>query len=137
MKEEKRSVLQMPEDLIVDMNENLPGDLTMEDIQTGVKGISFKVIFYMNEALLSTDFADMDLSVRSSNALKRAGYHTIGELIENIESFSELEKIKNCGKTSVYEISGRLFFYQYSQLSKDKRQQYLMDVLKLNGIMSE
>ena len=90
MKEEKRSVLQMPEDLIVDMNENLPGDLTMEDIQTVVKGKSFKVIFYMNEALLSTDFADMDLSVRSSNALKRAGYHTIGELIENIESFSEL-----------------------------------------------
>lgn len=33
MREKSRNVLRMPEELILDMNEHLPGELTIQDIQ--------------------------------------------------------------------------------------------------------
>ena len=43
MKEKSRNVLRMPEELILDMNAHLPGDLTIQDIQELMRGKKFKV----------------------------------------------------------------------------------------------
>ena len=81
------------------------------------------------------DISEMlDLSVRASNSLKRAGFQTVGDLITKVESFDEIAKIRNCGATSLSEIMGRLFFYQYSLIPKDKRSEYMQTILHLNGI---
>ena len=137
MKERSRNVLRMPEELIIDMNSHLPGDLTIYDIQTLVRGKKFKVLFKCSDALMHTDISEMlDLSVRASNSLKRAGFQTVGDLITKVESFDEIAKIRNCGATSLSEIMGRLFFYQYSLISKDKRSEYMQTILHLNGIAS-
>ena len=136
MKERSRNVLRMPEELILDMNAHLPGDLTIQDIQELMRGKQFKVLFRCSEALMSTDVSDLlDLSVRASNALKRAGFQTVGDLITRVESFDEIAKIRNCGATSISEIMGRLFFYQYSLIPKEKRSEYMQTILHLNGIV--
>ena len=136
MKEKSRNVLRMPEELILDMNAHLPGDLTIQDIQELMRGKQFKVLFRCSEALMGTDVSDLlDLSVRASNALKRAGFQTVGDLITRVESFDEIAKIRNCGATSLSEIMGRLFFYQYSLIPKEKRSEYMQTILQLNGIV--
>ena len=136
MKERSRNVLRMPEELILDMNAHLPGDLTIQDIQELMRGKQFKVLFRCSEALMGTDVSDLlDLSVRASNALKRSGYQTVGDMKTRVESFDEIAKIRNCGATSISEIMGRLFFYQYSLIPKEKRSEYMQTILQLNGIV--
>ena len=138
MKERSRNVLRMPEELIIDMNSHLPEGLTIQDIQTLVRGKKFKVLFKCSDALMHTDISEMlDLSVRASNSLKRAGFQTVGDLITKVESFDEIAKIRNCGATSLSEIMGRLFFYQYSLIPKGKRSEYMQTILHLNGIASQ
>lgn len=135
MKDQEKNVLRMPEELIIDMNEHLPGDLTIEDIKKLCQGKPFRVSFICDNALMNTDIADMlDLSFRSSNALRRAGYRTVGDLIETEDLFENLGRIRNCGAKSRAEIMGRLFFYQYSLIPKEKRTIYLYRILELNGI---
>lgn len=135
MKDQEKNVLRMPEELIIDMNEHLPGNLTIEDIQRLCRGKAFKVWFICNDALMNTDVADMlDLSVRSSNALKRAGYRTVGDLVDKVDSFDSLEKIRNCGAKSRAEIMGRLFFYQYSLIPKERRTAYMNKIMEINGV---
>ncbi|MDX9745358.1 MAG: DNA-directed RNA polymerase subunit alpha [Syntrophales bacterium] len=55
----------------------------------------------MNEYLLRP-FDDLELSVRSSNCLKNAGIHLIGELVQRTEP--EMLKTKNFGRKSLNEI---------------------------------
>lgn len=87
---------------------------------------------YINEKLKETDLEALDLSVRSSNCLHRAGFHTIGELLESIESMDDLKRIRNCGAKSVNEIMEKLFCYQYCQLDSGQKKKYIYRVLELN-----
>ena len=52
------------------------------------------------------DIDDLDLSLRTANCLKRAGIHTIDELLEHTED--ELHFMHNLGKTSVREVTNAL-----------------------------
>ncbi len=138
MREMSKNVLRMPEELIIDMNAHLPEDLTIKDIQQKCRGRKFRVLFRCSDALMNTEIGDMlDLSVRASNALKRAGFLTIGDLLTKTESFDEIARIRNCGATSISEIMGRLFFYQYSLIPGDQRTAYMQSIMQLNGITSD
>ncbi len=55
---------------------------------------------------LEKPIEDLDLSVRSYNCLKRAGIHTIGELIEKTEE--DMMKVRNLGKKSLKEVKQKL-----------------------------
>jgi len=138
LKSRENNVLRMPEDLIADMNAHLPGRLTIKDIQTLRMGKGLAVCFICNDALMKTPVSDMlDLSVRSTNALKRSGFMTVGDLIETENSFEHLTRIRHCGAKSRAEIMGKLFFYQYSIIPEDKRSDYMKKILKLNGIVKK
>lgn len=134
MKNQEKNVLKMPEELIIDMNEHLPGDLTISDIQRLFRGRPFKVCFYLTEELLDSDVVEMDLSVRATNALKRAGFFTVGDILRADALADILGKIRNCGEKSKAEIMGKLFFYQYSLISSDRRTAYMNRLLAINGI---
>ena len=90
---------------------------------------------YINEKLRTTELDALELSVRSSNCLHRAGYKTIGELVEAIESGEDLKKIRNCGAKSIDEIMEQLFCYQYCQLDTPQKIKYINKVLKLNSVL--
>ena len=54
------------------------------------------------DRILDTTIEELELSVRSSNCLKRAGINTVGELINKSEE--DLMKVRNLGKKSLEEI---------------------------------
>ena len=97
------------------------------------RGGKFRFPMYINEKLNETELEALDLSVRASNSLHRAGFRTIGELVENINGYEDLMQIRNCGKTSVNEIMEKLFCYQYQQMEKKSSKiKYINRVLELN-----
>ena len=96
------------------------------------KGGKFR--FYMNltNTMKNEPIESLDLSVRSFNSLKRAGFHTIGDVAQAVASGRELKGIRNCGAKSVREIMEHLFLYQYDSLSPERQREYLLEVIKRN-----
>ena len=87
---------------------------------------------YITDELRNTEIEALELSVRSSNCLHRAGYSTIGEVVESINGYDDLKKIRNCGAKSVDEIMEKLFCYQYCSLEPKQRMKYILKVLECN-----
>lgn len=58
------------------------------------------------DKILDTTIEELELSVRSSNCLKRAGINTVNELVEKTED--DLMKVRNLGKKSLQEIKEKL-----------------------------
>lgn len=102
------------------------------EVKPAKMGKSFKFPIYLTEKLENTDLEVLDLSVRSSNCLKRAGYRTIGDIVNNISHSSELKGIRNCGDTSAAEIMDKLFAYQYKSLPKERREAFIARVVQMN-----
>ena len=59
-----------------------------------------------NESELNTTIEELDLSLRSFNCLKRAGYDTVGDVIDQTET--ELKTIKIFGKKSLEEVKDKI-----------------------------
>ena len=55
---------------------------------------------------LDMTIEDLDLSVRSFNCLKRAGIHTVEDLLDKTES--EMMKVRNLGRKSYDEVLQKL-----------------------------
>lgn len=58
------------------------------------------------DKILDTTIEELELSVRSSNCLKRAGINTVEELVNKTED--DLMKVRNLGKKSLQEIKDKL-----------------------------
>src|SRR6056297_1368617 len=58
------------------------------------------------DKIMDTTVEELELSVRSSNCLKRAGINTVGELVDKTED--DLMKVRNLGKKSLQEIKDKL-----------------------------
>lgn len=92
----------------------------------------YKFPIYLNHSLEEMDIENLELSVRAVNCLRRAGYHTIGNLVNAIESDEDLKKIRNCGKTSISEIMNSLLCFQYEMLGPERRKKYINRINELN-----
>ena len=58
------------------------------------------------EKVLEMTIEDMDLSMRAYNCLKRAGIHTVAELVQKNQE--EMMKVRNLGKKSLEEVEQKL-----------------------------
>ena len=96
------------------------------------RGGKFHFPLYMTKKMSETPLETLILSERSKNALKRAGYNTIGELAKNLSEGKELKNVRNCGAKSTREIMEKLFLYQYYQLRPECRANYLLEVVVMN-----
>ncbi len=67
---------------------------------------------------LEKTIEELDLSVRSYNCLKRAGIHTVGDLIEKSEY--EMLKVRNLGQKSLDEVKLKLAELDLSLRSNDE-----------------
>lgn len=83
---------------------------------------------------MKADIEMLNLSVRSTNCMKRAGWHTVGDLINNIDSWSDLMKIRNCGMRSIIEIMNRLEDFQLSLLGPGDQAVYFKKCEKLKSV---
>lgn len=81
--------------LFIDMNESLKGmDIMVERAENE------------KEKFLEMSIDELELSVRSSNCLRRAGINTVEDL--TIRTEDEMGKIRNLGKKSLNEIKKKL-----------------------------
>ena len=91
-------------------------------------GIRETIIPYSKRiAELSID--EMNLTVRSSNGLKRASIHTFGQLKERLEIENGLINIRNIGQKILKEIKQLFFEECYTRLLPYEKAQYWQEVL--------
>ena len=63
---------------------------------------------------------------------KRAGFKTVGDVVEAVASEQGISGLRDCGAKSVREIKEHLFLYQYYMLPKERQEAFLMEVVMLN-----
>ena len=72
---------------------------------------------------------EMNLTVRSSNGLKRANIHNFGQLKDRLEIENGLINSRNIGQKSLKEIKQLFFEECYQQLSAYEKAYYWQEVL--------
>lgn len=113
---------------------------SLKQIMNSIEGVELKekhggkfhFRIHLTAQMSAMTIETLSLSVRSYNALKRAGFNTIGELAKSISSGEDLKRIRNCGAKSIREIMEQLFLYQYASLKPEQREDYLLEVVALN-----
>ena len=99
-------------------------------------GKSVRVSVQLNTSACNTNIDDVEFSARASNALKRSGIFTIGEIVDQI-SKDGLLKIRNLGKKTQNEIKTRILVYGYKQLNDDEKIRFMSDVVEKNSVITE
>lgn len=94
--------------------------------------IRMKVCF--SRAVCEQDVDDLQLSVRSHNALKRASLFTVESVIDAIADGS-MEKIRNLGRKSVAEIKTVLLQLCYDKLSEREKEQFFLYIAENNSLL--
>lgn len=97
-----------------------------------VFGKGCKIELGFTQKLCDTEVKDLDLSVRSYNALMRAGCHTVGQAITAINE-NKLMSVRNLGIKSVAEIRRFILEYGYMQASERRKKEFLHNLVKLNA----
>lgn len=92
----------------------------------------FRFVVYQGMAAMDEDIDSLELSVRSYNCLRRAGYSTINSVVNDIDRREDFAKIRCCGRKSANEIMLKLFLYTYKNLRPEKRKAYLDKVRDMN-----
>ena len=123
MKELKKAITCTPE--------QEPAACLAKLIAESGKSIKFPVYPGM---LSGRDISELDLSQRSYNCLKRGEIETVGDIVDRIERTEDLMTYRNLGKKSAQEIMYKVFLFQYSILSQNKRESFLNDVFMLNRV---
>mgnify|MGYP002518398487 CR=1 FL=1 len=94
-------------------------------------GVGARIQLPFSESSCNTEIEKLDLSVRSYNCLKRAGLHTVNNVIDAMNGDS-LWKIRNLGKNSRAEIHLRIYEFGYYNLSEKWRKDFVKTMLELN-----
>lgn len=97
-----------------------------------VWGDSIRVNIGYSKRVCETSIDEIDFSVRSSNALKRSGLMTVGDVVDAILD-ERLPQVRNLGRKSYNEIKTRILQYGYDQLSDREKLAFFMEVIERNG----
>lgn len=87
------------------LNEHLELFIDLSEIAKTMSIMSQKELS-MKDKLLETAIEDLDFSVRSYNCLKRAGIHTVADIVSKSEQ--EMIKVRNLGKKSLEEVINKV-----------------------------
>ena len=68
---------------------------------------------------------ELNLSMRASNGLKRAGIMTVDEILTR-----DLGKVRNLGIKSIKEIKNAVLNYSYDHMSDTQKEKFWKEVLK-------
>ena len=100
-----------------------------------VFGRNIKISVPFSQRACETSIDELDFSVRASNAMKRAGIFTIGEVIDLIAS-EDLTRIRNLGKKTVNEIKTRILLFGYDKLTENEKKRFFYDITDKNFVAS-
>lgn len=136
-------MIELNENITREMNKYLEG-IAIEDIFLilSAKKKTFHYPVFFTKEQISQEIEVLDLSVRAYHCLKRAGYSTLGSLVNGIytkdgeTSKRQLKKIRNLGQNSADEIMIKLMNYQFMVLPDYKKKDYMNKILDLNFVDS-
>jgi len=77
----------------------------------------------------------INFSARASNALKRSGFMTVGDVIDAITD-EKLLHIRNLGDKTYKEIKKRILIYGYEGLSEKEKIAFFIDLIKINAVQA-
>ena len=92
--------------------------------------ISLEIDFSKRDLMRSID--EICFSVRSQNALRRSGLHTVHDVVNAIQK-GALSRIRNLGEKSVYEIKTKIIIFAFEQLSQEGKLCFLREFMKKNS----
>ncbi len=75
----------------------------------------------MDNGFLAQSVENLTLSVRSRNALMRAGLDTVDKIVSYIREHGGLDRIRNLGKKSILEVKLELVSAAYSKLTEHEK----------------
>ena len=93
-----------------------------------------KAIVPYSSGLGELSIDEMNLTVRSSNGLKRANIHTFSQLYDRMQTENGLTNIRNIGQKSVKEIKHQFFEECYNRLLPYEKAHYWQDVLNTENV---
>ena len=113
----------------------------LKEIFNGIDGVTlrekhggrFRFPLHLTQSIRDTSIESLELSVRATNSLRRAGYDCIGAFAESLVAGKELKSIRGCGAGTAREIMEKLFLFQYYSLKPEQRDRYLAEVVALNS----
>lgn len=123
--------------------ESLPSDVSQEAIQLRDNAIKHGVLQVLQQFIImprapykdrmhGVSIYELNLSVRSSNGLMRAGIQTFGRLSELLDTERAIMSIRNLGAKSVKEIQEAFMVECYDRLLNYEKAAFWQDVLDLN-----
>ena len=130
-------MIELNKEITKEMNQYLDGT-TIEDIMLRSRKV-FRFQMMLKPEHMAQSIDALEFSVRSNNSLRRAGIHTVGELVEecyakpDATSRKQLQRYRNLGKNSADEILIKLFYYQFSILPESRKRAYMEKVAELNS----
>lgn len=92
-------------------------------------GVKVEIGFSSMACSMSID--EINFSVRSLNALKRAGMFTIGDVIHAL-SGEDLLKVRNLGRKSLNEIKTKILAFGFERLSDPGKHEFFSQLVDLN-----
>lgn len=98
-------------------------------------GATFSFTMRLTPQMEICDIAVLDLSVRATNGLRRAGYHTVGDLCIDLSNGADLKKIRNCGAKSYSEIMEKLFLFNLANMSEQRQRLFILETIEKNHRM--
>lgn len=96
-----------------------------------VFGVSVSVSVPFSKKSCETGVEALDFSVRASNAMKRVGIFTIGQVIDMVAD-DGLLRIRNLGKKTQNEIKTRILAFGYDNMSEKDKLRFLVDTIERN-----
>ena len=96
-----------------------------------VIGQKVRVSVAFTKKACDTNIDDIEFSVRATNALKRAGYFTIGDVVEALSN-ETLIPIRNLGKKTFNEIQTKILVFGYERLTEKEKQRFFVDLVERN-----
>ena len=94
-------------------------------------GKNVKVNLGFSKKVCEESIDELMLSVRSSNALKRAGILTIGEVIDTIDA-GALNSLRNLGTKSRNEIQTKILVFGFEDLTKKEKTEFFEKLVEDN-----
>lgn len=85
-----------------------------------------------DEAYSDVQIIDLNMSMRTTNALLRGGLKTIGDVVEFCKN-KKITSILNLGKTSGIEVFETILDYCWENMTREDKEWFLIDVVERNG----
>ena len=98
----------------------------------GNLGRNINVSLWFSVTACDAGIEQLELSVRSYNALRRAGIETVSQLVVGLNE-GRIKSVRNLGAKSFREIQTRILVYGFEQMTEKEKRHFILDLVEKNA----